>query len=103
VLCNDATDSLTPEGSAVYIFEGFDVAPDDVDDIDPEPLDTAIVKLNSENGAFEYTAAFLHPGEYTVALSCVPDADDPALNAALPFEGAVNVTVMAGSTTTLDF
>ncbi|MDH4023712.1 MAG: DUF4382 domain-containing protein, partial [Gammaproteobacteria bacterium] len=42
------SDMNTGEGNEVYVFAGTGVTPDDVDDVDPEPVTTARVMLNQD-------------------------------------------------------
>lgn len=71
------SDPNTGAGNVVYIFEGADVTPDDVDGIAPDPLVTADVAFNDASGDYEFRAAFLPPGEYTVAFTCQARDDVP--------------------------
>jgi hypothetical protein len=87
----------------VYVFSGSNVTPDDVDGTQPDPVTTATVKLNDGNGKYEYKAAFLEAGNYTVAFTCDAENDDPATSEALTFVGTGNVTVTAKTTTPKDF
>jgi len=95
--CDDA--SLF--AGAVYIFTGHDIAPDDIDENSPNPIATAAVKLNEGATAYEYTAAFLSAGDYTVTYTC--DSDEADVDETLEFEEAVNVTLTEGETETVDF
>jgi hypothetical protein len=98
-----------PEGSAVYVFAGHGVVPDDIDDeedMDGEatgPAETAIVSLNPDSGQFEYRTDPMEPGDYTAAFTCEPESDDPDTDDEILFQSATNVTLTAGATTTLDF
>jgi hypothetical protein len=62
-------------GGAVYLFEGSDVTPDDLDGVDAEPYATTRVVPSGTPDAFDYTLRFLPPGDYTLALTCQGDAD----------------------------
>ena len=88
---------------AVYVFAGSGVTPDDIDGIDPDPVTTASVKLDPNDGMYRYKAAFLEAGNYTVAFTCDAALDDPQNNDTLTFSGAATVTVTANSVTTHDF
>lgn len=96
------TQDCTP---AVYVFGGSDATPDDVDAVETEadPVNTARIKLNANNGLYEYRAAFLEAGEYTAALTCDAALDDPETNDTLNFLATQNATVTAGQTTEIDF
>src|SRR5690606_31643483 len=54
--------------AAVYLFEGENVTPDDIDGQEPEPYATAAVVLDAIG--FNYRLRFIAPGTYTVALAC---------------------------------
>jgi hypothetical protein len=103
-LCN--SNPNTGAGNVAYVFEGFDITPDDIDDEPAEPLTTADIRLDQT-----YRIAFLSPGEYTVAFTCqaaddiAPDADDPSLLVDNPiiFTRGFNVTVQNGVVETLNF
>ena len=91
---------LDPDGgNAVYVFEGTDVSPDDIDSNAPEPINTGTV----DKVTGEYTVGFLTAGDYTVAFTADADLDDPATDDPVTFELPANVTVTAGETTTHDF
>lgn len=92
--------SAQEAGYAVYLFEG-NVPPDDMDDIDPNPVSTATVTAENSYG---YTLAFVEPGDYTIAATCVADLDAPDTDdAAVIFVGTAVVSVTAGATTTHNF
>ncbi len=92
-------------GNAVYVYEGFNVIPDDVDLVDSddaEPVTSTIVKLNESTGDYEYVAAFLPEGDYTVAFTCRAGDDDPGLDDNIIFTATDNATVVAGETTVVN-
>lgn len=88
---------------AVYVFSGAGATPDDVDGIPPEPVNTALVELNTDSGEFEYRAAFLAPGEYTAAFTCDAADDNPATDDAIAFTPGQSATVTANSTAAVNF
>lgn len=98
--------SLVPVGCtpAVYVFEGSGSTPDDIDGIAPDPVSTASVELDGNDGLYKYMAAFLDAGDYTIAYTCDAAVDDPTINNdALTFTGATSVTVTANITATHNF
>jgi hypothetical protein len=105
------SDMNSGDGNVVYVYEGFDVIPDDVDNNTPNPLTTADVRLNIDTGKQEYMAPFLAPGEYTVAFTCqgnmdtMPDPDDVMLDVddLIEFTPGMNAEVKDGLTTVADF
>lgn len=90
---------------AVYVFEGADAEPVDVninrDDDEANPLTSAQVAF--EDGSYSYSVGFLNAGDYTLALTCEPGADDPEQDDDLAFVAEQNVTVSAGERTQSDF
>jgi hypothetical protein len=100
---------LVPVGCtpAVYVFEGGGVTPDDIDNIAPDPMATASVKLDNM-GVYRYMAAFLEAGSYTIAYTCDAAADDPIVdNTQTPppvnFSGTTTVSVTANTNTVHNF
>ncbi len=89
-------------GAAVYVFEGSDVVADDMGSA-TAPISSANVKYNAEQGTYDYTAAFLAPGDYTVALTCQAINDDPETDDDIMFEASNNATVVADESTTSNF
>lgn len=88
----------------VYVFEGHDVAVDDIDDAaapDIDPDLAAAVGIENGSTALRYRAAFVPPGNYTVAFTC--SDDDPAAEDELEFVTPQNVTVQTNLIATADF
>jgi hypothetical protein len=80
--------------AAVYVFEGSDAQPDELGS-DNEPLTSALVHANA-NGGFEYEVGFLDPGDYTLALTCQADLDDPEYgDDGIVFEHSASVNLEA--------
>lgn len=71
-LCADPSTEL----GAVYVFNGSDVTPTDVNGSDADPVASALVKLTDE-GDYRYRIGFLEAGDYTVAYTCDAAADNP--------------------------
>jgi hypothetical protein len=66
-------------GNAVYIFEGYDVTPDDVDLVDDvAPIQTVDAEANAA-GDYEYST-ILGEGLYTVAFTCQAGNDGSETN-----------------------
>ena len=59
---------------AVYVYDGEVAQPEDLG-AEAEPLATASVATD-----LTYKASFLAPGEYTLALTCDADLDDPEVD-----------------------
>jgi hypothetical protein len=91
-------------GNAVYVFEGHGVAPDDIDETDPEPLAAVDAELNDASTHYEYRTV-LPFGDYTVAFTCQAGSDlgesdesgnaDPMLDSVAFFEPAAEITIGA--------
>jgi hypothetical protein len=99
------------EGCSVYVYDGNDAQTDDIyiPGGEPVPADhnnpvtAATVELNSQDELYAYHAAFLPAGNYTIALTCDVELDDPMTEDELTFYGAVNKMVYSGQTTTHNF
>lgn len=87
---------------AVYLYQGADVVPDDVDGVLPDPLASGAVTLQGD-GTYRYTIAFLSPGSYTVAWTCDAADDQPESSEDLAFSPAANVSIVTGETTEQNF
>lgn len=106
------SDPVTGQGAAVYVFAGADATPDDYDGdgVGSDPVTTALLQPVTQDGnlvSFGYTAAFLPPGPYTVALSCQAGDDDPPPDSQsddnVQFVQPANVIVPSGGTVDHDF
>jgi hypothetical protein len=89
-------------GAAVYLFQGEDDTPDDIDSADAEPYATMPVTttttLNSSTST--YTVRFLPEATYTAAVACKGNQDSPTDDDDIDFEPAVNVEITEDKTTT---
>jgi hypothetical protein len=88
--------------SAVYVWTGAGVTPDDLGSANP-PLVTSGVRLDEATGEFRYRIAFVPAGAYTVALTCEANLDGPETDDVIAFEGSSNTTVTAGNVSTVNF
>jgi hypothetical protein len=89
----------------VYVFSGSDIVADDIEEDaavapDVDPVVVASVTVGSSS-AYEYRAAFMPPGPYSVAFTC--SNDDPVDDETLTFVTPQNVTVQANLIGTADF
>jgi len=89
---------------AVYAFEGADISPDDTG----STTEAVTTSLLDEFGNYEL--GYLNAGDYTLALTCQADQDDPAIDDVAfgnttgdGFIATANVTVTANQTTRYDF
>ena len=87
----------------VYVFEGQNILPDDVDEHDAEPITSAKVEFDIDDSQYEYKAVFLIAGDYTVSFTCQAGDDEPETDDAINFIGTSNVTVIAGIDTIHNF
>jgi len=85
-------DPLLVPGEAVYLFEGTDVSPDDLDGAGVEPFATTSV-TRSATTALVYALRFLPDGEYTLALTCNGYEDELGVDDALNFRNVTNVSI----------
>lgn len=84
---------------AVYVYEGAEVTPTDLN-VNAEtdgPLLVVPVSDDDNDGQYRYTAAFLPAGDYTLGYSC--QLDDNETDDVLEFDGIQTVTVVAGNET----
>jgi hypothetical protein len=75
---------------AVYLFQGSDITPDDLDNSGVEPFATAPVFTGADNSFF-YSLRVIPEGDYTLALTCIGNVDDPVTDEDLEFRNIVNV------------
>lgn len=88
---------------AAYVYAGANVSPMDINPTSTvQPVANATVKLDNESGNYAYSAGFLAPGSYTVALVCAT-GDNPAAVDTLTFSTPKNATVTSDSATAVDF
>jgi hypothetical protein len=93
--CSDGDPST---GNAIYLYDGFNVTPDDVDNIDPEPVSSALLNLNDTTGEYEYSFGFTSLGKYTAAFTCQADFDNPVVDDVIVFSRAINVNLVDTNT-----
>ncbi len=87
------TSGCTP---VVYVFDGASATPTDIDDsasATSQPVTESAVQLNNTSGEYQFTAAYLEQGNYTLAFTCQAAQDDPATadNIAFTFTGSLRV------------
>jgi hypothetical protein len=81
---------------AVYAYEGSDVVADD------EGSPTSPVTSSLLDDLNNYEIGYVDAGNYTLALTCMADIDDPETDDDIEFIESVNVTVTSDETETLD-
>lgn len=91
------------QGGAVYLFTGQDVEPDDRDGAGVEPFATTDV-YSTTDGQQAYALRFLREGDYTLALTCEGDLENPDTDETeMDFEVTQNVQVEEDETVRADF
>lgn len=90
---SNCSDSDPETGNAVYLYEGKNIVPDDIDGIDPEPVASALVKMNRATGKYEYSFGFVPFGKYTATFTCEADLDDPATDDNIKFTTTKKVRI----------
>ena len=89
----------------VYVFAGAGVVPDDLEETGPtpdqDPLTVASVGMADGSTEYRYHAAFLPPGNYTVAFTC--SDDDTTADDSLIFSTPQETTVQANLISTVNF
>ena len=95
-------DTACTSGNFVYIYEGTEAATKDISGVSTDPVLTAPIVLN-QNQEYEYKASYLTAGDYTAALTCQGNDDNPDTVETIAFSKAANITVNAKSTTTFNF
>ena len=93
----DCSDADPATNNAIYLYDGFDVTPDDVGS-NPGPVASAIVSLNNATGTYDYSFGFIPFGQYTTAFTCQADLDDPKSNDAITFSSTMNVELTSTDT-----
>ncbi|MDC0664018.1 DUF4382 domain-containing protein [Marinobacter sp. SS21] len=104
------TDCAAEYAGAIYVYAGADVTPTDLnladDDTSNDPLMIVPVSDDDNNGLYEYTAAFLTAGDYTISYTCQLDdnevADTELADNPLQFEGTQTLTVVANEDVTAE-
>lgn len=84
------TGSSLEDGGAVYLFEGQDAEAVDRAG-DTGPYATTGLQIDVASGTASYTLRFLPGGDYTAAVTCNGDADDPMTDDDIAFESSDNV------------
>ena len=85
---------------AVYVYTGAGVVPDDLGSATP-PLASTAVNLDNVTGVYRFKLAFVPAGAKTLAFTCAADKDAAEVDDAISFSAPINVTVTAGTTTTV--
>lgn len=100
-------------GNAVYVFEGHGLDPDslgdDADasatDVEFRPVATATVNSGDSTDEMTYGVGYLEAGNYTLALTCLANFDDPEADDGddFSFLTVKEVSVAANEVVTVNF
>ena len=91
------------EDGAVYLYQGTNVDPDDLDGAGAEPFATTrIVQDLPSGGALTYALRFLPAADYTLALTCQGDTDALGESNDLVFSNVQNISLGDGESMTLN-
>ncbi len=85
-------------GLALYVFSGEGVEPDDIGGPGPDPVSVSAGRAKDDGDPFEFHAAFLEPGPYTIALTCNVDGDEAQNDDAFAFFATTVIEVGPGDT-----
>lgn len=100
LLADSCSDDDVDSDNAVYVFTGWNITPADIDlstDTDIDPYTTTLVSYDNESGEYEFEAAFLPAGDYTLAVTCNAGLDAPESTEELFFFDQRNVTVQVNN------
>jgi hypothetical protein len=92
----DCSDNDVDTYNAVYLYQGFDITPEDINTNSVsgnQPVTTTLIKFDKVTGEYMFEAAYLPAGEYTLAFTCSADLDMPEKDDNVPFFETKNVTV----------
>jgi|GEM_PF-107091 len=99
---NTMADEECGVGASVYVYAGSNAEVGELGS-NNEPMATANVNAAAE-GEYEYEVGFLEPGDYTLALTCQADLDDPENpNDGIEFKHQASLQIEANVAASLDF
>jgi len=88
--------------SAVYLFSGSGVVPDDVDGNTPDPVATAYALYDSALASYAYSFDSVDAGDYTLAFTCQVMRDSPTTDDAIVFSSVAGASVGSGIDVTVN-
>ncbi len=84
-------------GLALYVYSGEGIEPDDIGGPGPDPISVSAGHAIDDD-QFGFHAAFLHPGPYTIALTCNADGDQAETDDAFAFFATTVIQTGPGDT-----
>jgi hypothetical protein len=97
------TGSTMLEDGAVYLYQGTNIDPDDLDGAGAEPYATTrIVRDLASGGALTFALRFLPAADYTLALTCQGNTDVLGASNDLVFSNTQNISLGDGEAMRLD-
>ncbi len=102
----DCLDNVDPDtGRVVYIYEQFDFATIDPDDIGGEvgPVPIATTQVSQDMAGDYVYETILSPGDYTVGFTCQAADDFADSDDEIAILGLTDVSIADGATETVDF
>ncbi|MGI1678250.1 MAG: DUF4382 domain-containing protein [Cellvibrionaceae bacterium] len=100
----DNNGTSNSEGNVVYVFDGSGADIQDYQGNDGDPITSAIVEKNSNQG-YDYTVGFLEPGTYVLAFTCdgtIDDFDSDDFNSMVFSEGDYEIKLTSGAIETVN-
>jgi len=85
----------------VYLYEGFNVSPDDEGGAGPVPKMSAMVNFDKAISRFAYSFGYVPFGKYTAVFTCEADIDDPDVDDVINFSTTRNVNITSVGVTSL--
>lgn len=89
--------------TAIYLFEGYSIVPDDIDGNDPNPVALGNVAYDTALLSYAYNMTSVEEGDYTVTFTCQAQRDDASTDDLLRFSVGGNVTVSPGIASEVNF
>ena len=99
------SDVSCESGMAVYAYDGLDTAADDEGSA-TSPVVSAMPEYDADNDIYNFTFAFMLAGDYTLAVTCDADNDDPETDESADDWSAIasqNATVVVDQQTDVAF
>ncbi|UTA48169.1 DUF4382 domain-containing protein [Simiduia sp. 21SJ11W-1] len=86
-------------GNVVYVYQGADVTPMDIQGAETDPITSATVMYEESSDSFVFTVGFLAAGDYTLAFTCDGLIDDALTADEIMFGATANAAITANAAT----